>query len=198
MLAAGVSVTPRSVHSGEVSQSNLLLLVVFRLCSSSPPSLISCSFPPVRFRFVTPLLDSARLQGCLAAPLKAHDLLSERRVTFVSVETVAARKRQVRTVHVGMRATDDTHNQASNELTEENKANLSSTCWAPRTRSLFPHWQWRGWARVRLDALLNEDLMRITRIPSLMEAFLGSHFYGHCSSAHIGHGGCLTVVIRNH
>ena len=119
MLAAGVSVTPRSVHSGEVSQSNLLLLVVFRLCSSSPPSLISCSFPPVSFRFVTPLLDSARLQGCLTAPLNAHNLLSKRCVTLASVETVAARKRQVWTVRIRMRAADDTHNQASYELKEE-------------------------------------------------------------------------------
>ena len=113
-----VLATLRSVNRGEVSQSRSFSQVISRRCSSSPLSLLSSSFPPVSFRFLTPVHDSARLQGCLTTPLKAHSLLSLLRVTLAPAETVAAHGRQVWTVRIRMRAADDTHNQASHEPKE--------------------------------------------------------------------------------
>ena len=112
-----VLATPRGVRRSNVSQSYVLLRNIFRHCASNPLPLFSSNFPLGSFNFVTTILDS-RLHRCLEIPLNTHNLLNMRCVTLASVETVAARKRQVWTVRIRMRAADDTHNQASYEPKE--------------------------------------------------------------------------------
>ena len=48
-----------------------------------------------------------------------------------------------------------------------------------------------------LDTLLNQDLVRVSRIPREVRTFLFGPLYGSSSTTHVGHRRCLAVVIGN-